>query len=246
MSAASALATLGTDGVTVRFGGLAALEDLTLELSRDEILGLIGPNGAGKSTLINVLSGFQRVAAGRVHADDRDITGRLPHDISRLGVARTFQAVRLFAGLTVLENVAAGFSCRPVGRRAARARAQEILDWIGLGDKAQSIAGTLPYGDERRVGIARALATSPAFLLLDEPAAGTNEEDIPSLMSMIARIRDEFDCGVLVVEHNMGLIMGLCTRVHVIDHGRTIAIGPPRAVQDDPEVRQAYLGEDET
>ena len=246
MSAASALATLGTDGVTVRFGGLAALEDLTLGLSRNEILGLIGPNGAGKSTLINVLSGFQRVAAGRVHADDRDITGRLPHDISRLGVARTFQAVRLFAGLTVLENVAAGFSGRPVGRRAARARAQEILDWIGLGDKAQSIAGTLPYGDERRVGIARALATSPAFLLLDEPAAGTNEEDIPSLMSMIARIRDEFDCGVLVVEHNMGLIMGLCTRVHVIDHGRTIAIGSPRAVQDDPEVRQAYLGEDGT
>ena len=246
MTAANALATLGTDGVTVRFGGLAALEDLTLELARHEILGLIGPNGSGKSTLINVLSGFQRVAAGRVHADDRDITSRLPHDISRLGIARTFQAVRLFAGLTVLENVAAGFSGRPVGRRAARARAQEILDWIGLGDKAQSIAGTLPYGDERRVGIARALATAPAFLLLDEPAAGTNEEDIPSLMSMIARIRDEFDCGVLVVEHNMGLIMGLCSRVHVIDHGRTIAIGSPRAVQGDPEVRRAYLGEDET
>lgn len=146
----------------------------------------------------------------------------------------------------MLENVAAGFSGRSVGRHAARSRAQEILDWIGLGDKAQAIAGTLPYGDERRVGIARALATGPAFLLLDEPAAGTNEKDIPSLMSMIARIRDEFDCGVLVVEHNMGLIMGLCSRVHVIDHGRTIAIGSPRAVQDDPEVRQAYLGEDET
>ena len=116
----------------------------------------------------------------------------------------------------------------------------------GLGDKAQAIAGTLPYGDERRVGIARALATAPAFLLLDEPAAGTNEEDIPNLISMIARIRDEFDCGVLVVEHNMGLIMGLCSRVHVIDHGRTIAVGSPRAVQDDPEVRRAYLGEDET
>ena len=246
MTAANALATLGTDGVTVRFGGLAALEDLTLELARDEILGLIGPNGAGKSTLINVLSGFQRVVAGRIHADDRDITGRKPHELSHLGIARTFQAVRLFAGLSVLENVAAGFSGRPVGRHAARQRSLEILDWIGLGDKAQSIAGTLPYGDERRVGIARALATRPAFLLLDEPAAGTNEEDIPSLMSMIARIRDEFGCGVLVVEHNMGLIMGLCTRVHVIDHGRTIAMGSPRAVQDDPEVRRAYLGEDET
>ena len=246
MSGPDALATLGTDGVSVRFGGLSALEDLTLALARDEILGLIGPNGAGKSTLINVLSGFQRVAAGRIYVDERDITGRLPHDISRLGIARTFQAVRLFAGLTVLDNVAAGFSGRPVGRRAARLRAQEILDWIGLGDKAQSIAGTLPYGDERRVGIARALATGPAFLLLDEPAAGTNEEAIPKLVSMIARIRDEFDCGVLVVEHNMGLVMGLCTRVHVIDHGRTIAVGSPRAVQDDPEVRRAYLGEDET
>ena len=246
MSSANGLATLGTDGVTVRFGGLAALEDLTIELARNEILGLIGPNGAGKSTLINVLSGFQRVAAGRVYVDGRNITGRVPHDISRLGVARTFQAVRLFAALTVLENVAAGFSGRPVGRRAARLRAQEILDWIGLGDKAQAIAGTLPYGDERRVGIARALATATAFLLLDEPAAGTNEEDIPNLISMIARIRDEFDCGVLVVEHNMGLIMGLCSRVHVIDHGRTIAVGSPRAVQDDPEVRRAYLGEDET
>ena len=204
MSSANGLATLGTDGVTVRFGGLAALEDLTIELARNEILGLIGPNGAGKSTLINVLSGFQRVAAGRVYVDGRNITGRVPHDISRLGVARTFQAVRLFAALTVLENVAAGFSGRPVGRRAARLRAQEILDWIGLGDKAQAIAGSLPYGDERRVGIARALATAPAFLLLDEPAAGTNEEDIPNLISMIARIRDEFDCGVLVVEHKHG------------------------------------------
>ena len=246
MTAANAPAILGTDGVTVRFGGLAALEDLTLELARDEILGLIGPNGAGKSTLINVLSGFQPVAAGRVYADGRTLTGRKPHELSHLGIARTFQAVRLFAGLSVLENVAAGFSGRPVARRAARDRALEILDWIGLGAKAQAIAGTLPYGDERRVGIARALATGPAFLLLDEPAAGTNEEDIPSLMSMIARIRDEFDCGVLVVEHNMGLIMGLCSRVHVIDHGRTIAIGSPRAVQDDPEVRRAYLGEDET
>lgn len=238
-------ATLGTEGVAVRFGGLAALDDLTLALDRDEILGLIGPNGAGKSTLINVLSGFQRAATGRVRLDGRDITGRKPHELSRLGIARTFQAVRLFPGLTVLENVAAGFAGRPVGRRAARVRAREILDWIGLGAKAGLVAGTLPYGDERRVGIARALATGPAFLLLDEPAAGTNEEDIPRLMDMITRIRTEFGCGVLVVEHNMGLVMGLCGRVHVIDHGRTIAVGSPRAVQDDPEVRRAYLGEDE-
>ncbi len=245
MTAASPQETLRTDGITVRFGGLAALDDLSLELRRHEILGLIGPNGAGKSTMINVLSGFQRVDAGRVHLEGRDITRSRPHEISRLGVARTFQAVRLFSGLSVLENVAAGFAGRAVGRRAARIRAQEILDWLGLGGAAARTAGTLPYGDERLVGIARALATGPAFLLLDEPAAGTNEEDIPGLIETIARIHGEFGCGVLVVEHNMGLIMGLCGRVHVIDHGRTIAVGPPRAVQNDPEVRRAYLGEDE-
>lgn len=245
MTGTNAGETLGTDGVAVRFGGLAALQDLSVDLARGELLGLIGPNGAGKSTLINVLSGFQRPSEGAVRLGGRDITGRKPHDISRLGIARTFQAVRLFPGLSVLENVAAGFSGRPVRRRAARARAREIIEWMGLGPKADLIAGTLPYGDERRVGIARALATSPQFLLLDEPAAGTNENEVADLMATIARIRDEFGCGVLVVEHNMGLIMQLCERVHVIDHGRTIAIGTPGEVQRDVEVRRAYLGDDE-
>ena len=238
----------GTDGVTVRFGGLAALEDLTIELARNEILGLIGPNGAGKSTLINVLSGFQRVA-GRAGLRGRPQhhrprtpryfpPRRCPHVPGRSPLRRPHGARERGRRL---QRAAGG----PPGRTTAGRRRSSIGS--GLGDKAQAIAGTLPYGDERRVGIARALATAPAFLLLlDEPAAGTNEEDIPNLISMIARIRDEFDCGVLVVEHNMGLIMALCSRVHVIDHGRTIAVGSPRAVQDDPEVRRAYLGEDET
>jgi len=132
-----------------------------------------------------------------------------------------------------------------IGRYAARERAHEILAWIGLADKVDLIAGTLPYGDERRIGIARALATTPDFLLLDEPAAGTNEKDVPDLMRMIAGIRDEFGCGLLVVEHNMGLIMGLCERVQVIDHGATIALGTPSEVQRDPEVRRAYLGDED-
>lgn len=245
MNDTAAHEALETDDVSVRFGGLAALQNLTISLKSGEILGLIGPNGAGKSTAINVLSGFQAPAEGRVTLAGRDITRKAPHAISRLGIARTFQAVRLFRGLTVLENVASGFSGRRVGRYAARARAREILDWIGLGDKAGLIAGTLPYGDERRIGIARALATTPDFLLLDEPAAGTNEKDIPDLMGMIARIRDDFGCGLLVVEHNMGLIMGLCERVQVIDHGSTIALGTPPEVQRDPEVRRAYLGDED-
>ncbi len=244
MAEQSAEETLETDGVTVRFGGLAALKDLSIRLVRGEVLGLIGPNGAGKSTAINVLSGFQRPSEGRVSLRGKDITGRAPHQISRLGVARTFQAVRLFPGLTVLENVAAGFTGRPVSRKAARVRAREIVEWMGLGDRADLPAGTLPYGDERRVGIARALATQPAFLLLDEPAAGTNEAELPALMQTVARIRDDYGCGLLVVEHNMGLIMRLCERVQVIDHGQTIAVGTPDEVQRDAEVRRAYLGDD--
>ena len=165
--------------------------------------------------------------------------------MSRAGIARTFQAVRLFRGLSVLENVAAGLVLRRASRRAAVRRAQEILDWMGLGPKADIIAGTLPYGDERRIGIARALATEPRYLLLDEPAAGSNEDEIGELVATIARIRGDFGCGVLVVEHNMALIMTLCERIHVIDGGRTIAIGTPAEVQRDPAVRRAYLGEDE-
>ena len=245
MNDATVTGALEAERVSVRFGGLRALEDITLDLARGELLGLIGPNGAGKSTLINVLSGFQAPVDGAIRLDGRTITGLEPHMVSRAGVARTFQAVWLFRGLSVLENVAAGLALRRASRRAASRRAQEILDWMGLGPKADLIAGTLPYGDERRIGIARALATEPRYLLLDEPAAGSNEDEIDALVDTIARIRTEFGCGVLVVEHNMGLIMSLCERIHVIDGGRTIAIGSPAEVQSDPAVRRAYLGEDE-
>jgi len=236
---------LEAERVSVRFGGLRALEDISLALNRGELLGLIGPNGAGKSTLINALSGFEPPAEGVIRLDGRPLAGLQPHDVSRAGVARTFQSVRLFPGLSVLENVAAALVLRRRGRRAALRRSQEILDWMGLGPKAALIAGTLPYGDERRIGIARALATEPRYLLLDEPAAGSNEDEIGELVAMIGRIRAEFACGVLVVEHNMALIMSLCERIHVIDGGRTIAVGSPAEVQRDPAVRRAYLGEDE-
>ena len=236
---------LEADRVSVRFGGLRALDEISLSLPRGELLGLIGPNGAGKSTLINVLSGFQPPVEGEIRLEGRRITGLPPHQVSRAGVARTFQAVRLFRGLTVTENVAASLALRRASRVAASHRAQEILDWMGLGPKAELIAGTLPYGDERRIGIARALATEPRYLLLDEPAAGSNEDEIGDLVETITRIRSEFGCGVLVVEHNMGLIMSLCERIHVIDGGRTIALGTPAEVQRDHAVRQAYLGEDE-
>ncbi len=236
---------LEAERVSVRFGGLRALEDITLGLARGELLGLIGPNGAGKSTLINALSGFEAPAEGVIRLDGRSLKGLQPHEVSRAGIARTFQSVRLFRGLSVIENVAAALVLRLGSRRAAVRRAQEILDWMGLGPKADLIAGTLPYGDERRIGIARALATEPRYLLLDEPAAGSNEDEIGELVAAIARIRAEFGCGVLVVEHNMALIMSLCERIHVIDGGRTIAIGTPAEVQRDPAVRRAYLGEDE-
>jgi branched-chain amino acid transport system ATP-binding protein len=236
---------LEAEHVSVRFGGLRALEDVSLTLAHGELLGLIGPNGAGKSTLINALSGFEAPAEGVIRLDGRTLAGHQPHEVSRAGVARTFQAVRLFRGLSVLENVAAGLVLRRASRRAATKRAREILDWMGLAPKADVIAGTLPYGDERRIGIARALATEPRYLLLDEPAAGSNEDEIAELASTITRIRADFGCGVLVVEHNMALIMALSERIHVIDGGRTIAIGTPAEVQRDPAVRRAYLGEDE-
>ena len=245
MTEAIVTGALEAEHVSVRFGGLRALENITLSLARGELLGLIGPNGAGKSTLINALSGFEAPVEGTIRLEGRSLAGLQPHEVSRAGVARTFQAVRLFRGLSVLENVAAGLVLRRASRRAAVGRAQEILDWMGLGPKADLIAGTLPYGDERRIGIARALATEPRYLLLDEPAAGSNEDEIGELVATIARIRTDFGCGVLVVEHNMALIMTLCERIHVIDGGRTIAIGTPLEVQRDPAVRRAYLGEDE-
>jgi len=229
-------------GVSVHFEGLAALENVDLTLHPGEILGLIGPNGAGKTTLVNVLTGFQLPTAGTVRIDDHAATGLPPHTFARAGLGRTFQAVRLFAGMTVLENVELGAVGKGVPRGEARGEAARVLAWLGLTDMAGLEAGTLPYGDERWVGLARALSGRPRFLLLDEPAAGLNEVEAERLMHTVARIRDEFGCGVLIIEHNMQLVMSLCDRIHVLEHGRTIAEGTPAEARANPEVRRAYLG----
>jgi branched-chain amino acid transport system ATP-binding protein len=228
--------------VTVRFGGLVAVDDVSLTLTRGEVLGLIGPNGAGKTTLVNVLSGFQRPAAGSIRVGETDCTGFPSRDFPRAGIVRTFQAVRVFKGLTVSENVEAGYVAHGLGRAEARRRAGAILEEIGLAARAHLSASGLSYGEERRLGLARALAVEPRFLLLDEPAAGLAPAEATELRHLIGEIRTRYECGVLVIEHNMTLVMNLCDRIHVLDGGRTIAAGAPDAIRADPNVRRAYLG----
>jgi len=233
---------LQAKGVTVRFGGLLAVDTVSIRLERGEILGLIGPNGAGKTTLVNVLSGFQRPLTGVIFVGERDCTGLPRHRFPREGVVRTFQAVRLFRGLTVSENVEIGYVAQGLGRIEARRRALETLDELKLGEKAHRLAAGLSYGEERRVGLARALAINPRFLLLDEPAAGLAAAEADELRRLIIEIRSRYHCGVLVIEHNMALVMNLCERIHVLDSGRTIAVGTPAEIRVDPGVRRAYLG----
>jgi branched-chain amino acid transport system ATP-binding protein len=233
---------LKAQGVTVRFGGLVAVDDVSISLARGEIVGLIGPNGAGKTTLVNVLSGFQRPLAGAIIVGERDCT-RLPrHGFPRAGVVRTFQAVRLFRGLTVSENVEIGYVAQGLGRIEARRRALAILDELKMTGNAHRPAVGLSYGEERRIGLARALAVNPLFLLLDEPAAGLAAAEADELRHLIVDIRSRYNCGVLVIEHNMALVMNLCERIHVLDSGRTIATGTPAEIRADAGVRRAYLG----
>jgi branched-chain amino acid transport system ATP-binding protein len=227
--------------VIVRFGGLVALDKVNISLRRGEIFGLIGPNGAGKSTTVNVLSGFQQPDDGEVLIDGKTIRGWSPHRVARSGVARTFQAARLFPALTVFENVAVAAinaGDGPAGKRAA-----EILAWIGCDHRADVPCAALNYGDQRRVGIARALALEPNFVLLDEPAAGMNERECEELIALIAAIPERWGCGVLLIEHNMSVVMRTCRRILVLDGGRPIAEGTPRAIQSNPDVRRAYLGD---
>ena len=230
------------EGVRVHFVGVKAVDGVDLVLRRGEIFGLIGPNGAGKTTLVNALTGFQKPTEGRVSMDERDITGWPPHKLGRMGLARTFQSVRVFAELTALENVELGALGVGASRKEARERAWGLLERMEMTGRAEQKAGALPYGDERRIGLLRVLAMLPAFLLLDEPAAGMNEAESDNLMAAIGAIRDEFGCGVLVIEHDMRVIMRLCERIQVLDYGKTISIGTPEEVQRDPAVITAYLG----
>jgi branched-chain amino acid transport system ATP-binding protein len=229
--------------VTRDFGGLRAVNEVSLTLRRGEIVGLIGPNGSGKTTFINVITGNLKITSGSVRIDDLDITGWPTDKIPGAGIARTFQVVRLYKALTVLENVeVAAVSVNRLSRRVAKMRAYEALDRVGLVGRAQLEAGTLPYGEERRVEVARALVTNPAFLLLDEPGAGLNDAEIETLLGNLIGLPAQIDCGILVVDHDMRFIMRLCNRIHVLNHGRTIAEGTPGEVRENPEVREAYLG----
>jgi ABC-type branched-subunit amino acid transport system ATPase component len=239
---AAAAGRLEARGLSVHFEGVRAVDGIDLDLARGEILGLIGPNGAGKTTLVNALTGFQRPTAGRVALEGRDVTRLSPQRRTREGLARTFQAVRLFPCLTVLENVQAAASATGMTSRAARTFAYELLDRLGLPEFASLQARGIPAGMERRLGIVRALATRPSFLLLDEPAAGLNEQESDELVQSLTLIRDDFSCGLMVIEHDMRVIMRLCERIQVLDHGRTISVGTPAEVRNDPSVLVAYLG----
>ena len=235
-------ARLTTQGVTVRFHGLTALEDVSISLSRGEILGLLGPNGAGKTTLVNVLSGFARPSAGTVRIDDVELTHSRPESLARRGIVRTFQSVRLFPRMTVRENVQVPVFAHHAGRAEGAQAAQRALEFVGIADVADKIAGSLPYTQERLVGIARALALEPKFLMLDEPAAGMNDAEGAQLVDLITRIPAQYGCGVLLIEHNMPVVMSVCERLHVLRGGRTLAFGPREEVRRNPEVIESYLG----
>ena len=226
----------------VHFGGVHAVDGVDLELRKGEILGLIGPNGAGKTTLVNALSGFEKPTSGNVFLNGEDVTGWSPNRLARRGLTRTFQSVRLFPGLTVLENVELGGVGVGMRRAAARNAARELLARLGLADKADSLATGLPHGLERRLGMLRALAAKPSFLLLDEPAAGLNERESDELVQALTLIRDDFSCALVVIEHDMRVIMRLCERIQVLDYGKTISLGTPAEVRTDPAVLSAYLG----
>lgn len=235
-------ARLTARGLRVQFAGVVALDGVDLHVERGEIVGLIGPNGSGKTTCLNALSGFVSLAAGEVALDDRPISRWSPARRARAGLTRTFQGVRVFAALSVRENVEAAALGGGLRRRAARAQAAAVLGQLGLDHLADLPAGAVSAGDERRVGIARALATRPRFLLLDEPAAGLNDAESVRLIETIHALAREFGCGVLLVEHDMRVVMGTCARLHVLDSGRTVATGEPATVAGDPEVVAAYFG----
>jgi branched-chain amino acid transport system ATP-binding protein len=229
--------------VSRSFEGVHALRDVTLELGRREVVGLIGPNGAGKSTLVNVLSGFDHPTSGSVELEGRDVTRWSPGRRGRQGLSRTFQHSHAFRSLSVRENVEVAALGVGAPAREARRRAAELLGTLGLTAHADALANTLAQGDERRLGVARALATRPRFLLLDEPAAGLPEAEIPELADAVRSVRDEHDAGVLLIDHNMALIMEICDRIYVLDQGRALADGTPQEIRGNLDVAAAYLGE---
>jgi branched-chain amino acid transport system ATP-binding protein len=219
-----------------------ALEDVDLEIGRKEVVGLIGPNGAGKTTLVNLITGFDFPTSGRVELEEREITRWSPQRRGRAGLARTFQHGHAFAGLTVRENVEVAALGVGASGREARRRATALLEALGLAGRAGESAAALPHGDERKLGVARALATEPRYVLMDEPAAGLTEAEVPDLAAVVRSVRDDHGAGVLLIDHNVPLIMEVCDRIQVLDQGRTLAEGTPEEVRANIDVANAYLG----
>lgn len=249
---------LACDSLTMRFSGLIAVSKFNLDLKKNELVGLIGPNGAGKTTVFNMLTGVYMPSEGKMTLNDIMINALKPHDIVSHGIARTFQNIRLFKDLSVLDNVCLGHHIHMKAGLLSTARqskhfqeeekniqrhSKELLKIFNLEDKRNLLSKNLPYGDQRKLEILRALATKPKVLLLDEPAAGLNHKETQDLMRTIQTLRKEFDLTILLIEHDMKLVMGICERIIVLDHGETIAQGNPREIQSNPLVIKAYLGE---
>ena len=251
------MALLEVSNLGIAFGGLQAVAQLDLSIEKGHLYGLIGPNGAGKTTVFNMLTGVYKPTEGNIILDGKDITGQNPELISKSGIARTFQNIRLFGNLTVFENVliakhmhakggflAATFHLNGKEETRMRREAMELLEIVGLAELKDETASNLPYGQQRRLEIARALATDPRLLILDEPAAGMNPQETVELTEFIREIREQFDLSILLIEHHMNLVMGISDRIYVLEFGKLIAEGIPEAVQMDQRVIDAYLGVD--